>query len=993
MTRNAQLPRLNRRTRSIFQTLMLTVGALVVIEIALLSLFLFGTGINRQLNKNACDILSEKVLSRRNYLENEMLVRWSNLSRMVDALNQQIAALLEDGSLTLADMEANSPRCAALLRDVSPELVELLRSNSVSDVFLFLNPHGGDTAEVPGLYLRDLDPASRPSAGNADLLLLRAPLSVVQDLNISTHVSWQPAFQPEDRQPFAPILTTYPDISAQDTGRWISGYQLQGDTAATLSFALPLALPDGTRYGVLGVCILPEYLSQFLPSEELSDDPQSAYALLSSSAGDDPYYQVAAVSGVSQYLTGNALLEPVGNKIFRIQMEAEEPTLLCAVKPLKLYDANTPFEGETWLVAGVVPADTLFAFSQSVRTSLWGIVALLAAVGVLGCLLVSVSISRPLTALAGAAKQADPLEALQFQRTHIAEVDQLLSSMEALSRDIMSSSSRLSTIMEMASVKIAGFELDFQEQILFVTNRFFEILGRPDLSQADVDAAAFIRLMNGLDIYETKNRVNPTQRLYRIPKGKEFLFISLNYQVTGSLCIGLIEDVTASMLDLERLEHERDHDVLTMLKNRRAFQRIADGLFSDGREKLKTAALLMIDLDHLKFLNDTYGHDCGDRYINGAAACFRENVPPQTLVARISGDEFYFLFYGYDSRQEITVLLDKLESAIHTCRIELPDGQRRCHLQASGGVAWYPQDAQTLTELVRQADFAMYCVKRSGKGRFGNFNAAAYRQERNLLKNRADLEELLEKQRLYHSFQPIVDARTGAIFAYEALMRSDIPSLATPDKILAVARMESRLNRIEELTWFKSLACYEQQRALGNIGPDCRIFINSLPSQSLRKESLENFERRYAAHLSKIVLEVTENEPQVELILRNKLERILQKWGGAVALDDYGSGYNSEKTLLRLNPMFIKVDLSIIRDIHVDPNKQKVVENIVSYAHERNMFIIAEGIEQEAEMEQVVRLGVDYLQGFFLARPQREPAPLPETVVSTLRRWSQTMDE
>lgn len=234
----------------------------------------------------------------------------------------------------------------------------------------------------------------------------------------------------------------------------------------------------------------------------------------------------------------------------------------------------------------------------------------------------------------------------------------------------------------------------------------------------------------------------------------------------------------------------------------------------------------------------------------------------------------------------------------------------------------------------------------------------------------------MEEQVIYF-FQPIVHGKTGEIFAYEALMRADMTMLHNPAEILALAKQESKLNQIEILTWKKSLESYVAQMEAGTIQKGCRLFINSIASQIMDEAHYREIEEVYGEYLGQVVLEVTEEEEMDETILGRKKEKVA-KWNAALALDDYGSGYNSEKNLLRLAPQFIKVDLSIIRDIDKNADKQKIMANIVSYAHERGMYIVAEGIETREETIQVIQMGADYLQGYYFAKPQQIPSFIRE---------------
>ncbi len=223
-------------------------------------------------------------------------------------------------------------------------------------------------------------------------------------------------------------------------------------------------------------------------------------------------------------------------------------------------------------------------------------------------------------------------------------------------------------------------------------------------------------------------------------------------------------------------------------------------------------------------------------------------------------------------------------------------------------------------------------------------------------------------------FQPIFSARTGKVMAYEALMRSDMEALRSPATIMKLAREQGALCEIERLTFFKSLENFDHLRSEGLVRRDTMLFINSIASVCLPREDSEYMESRWHELCRQMVIEITEEEEINHEALEAK--RHVPGFSGMFALDDYGSGFANENSLLELSPRFIKVDIAIIRGIDTDPDKQQIVQNIVAYAHPRNMKIIAGGVETAAELRKVIELGADALQGYFLAKPAAVPAKM-----------------
>lgn len=546
---------------------------------------------------------------------------------------------------------------------------------------------------------------------------------------------------------------------------------------------------------------------------------------------------------------------------------------------------------------------------------------------------------------------------------------------------MLNTSTKFLWIMEMASVEIGGYELRFDTGSVFYTENFFSILGIPLSAELPMNIEKFREILKEYtekNLYKTKSG---STKLYciRIPE-KGVRYVRMEVKNENWVQIGLVEDVTVSMRERLRIEHERDYDTLTGLYNRRAFKRESESIFG-RRKKIRHAAFIMLDLDNLKYINDTFGHDWGDEYIRQAGMCLEEGTPKGTLCAHISGDEFNILFYGYESQNAIREEISKLQREISSRIIRLPDGQE-FHLSISGGIAWYPEDSNSLGVMRKHADFAMYQVKQTDKGRIAEFDQKAYEEKYRDSQIRKEFHRFVKEELVTYYFQPIISAKTGKIEAYEALMRANLPILKRPDVVMKIAREEGALREIERMTMFRAVEAFNDLREKNQIKDDALLFINSIASQHMAAKDEIEFNNRYAELQKQIVIEITEEESIDYHAL--EIKRNAPGFEGAFALDDYGSGYSNEKSLLDLAPKYIKVDLSIIRDIDTDPDKQQIVENIVAYAHKRDMKIVAEGLETPEEIQKVLELEVDLLQGFYLARPEPVPGNINEDALKII---------
>ena len=434
------------------------------------------------------------------------------------------------------------------------------------------------------------------------------------------------------------------------------------------------------------------------------------------------------------------------------------------------------------------------------------------------------------------------------------------------------------------------------------------------------------------------------------------------------------DNYKAAVAERSRIEHERDYDALTGLYNRQAFFRVCGELFEKPR-MMRCAALMMTDLDNLKTINDTYGHDWGDIYLRKTAHSLQQGVPSGTVVARLSGDEFLLLFYGYETKEAVRKDIRKLEEGFARSSATLPDGKKLC-IRMSGGVAWYPDDAANLDSLKRYADFAMYEVKHSTKGEVREFDMERYRDGIYAMKQRSDFEILIREQQVDYYFQPIFSARDGHVAAYEALMRPRLPALSSPQRVMELASEMGRLYDIEKLTLFRACECYEALEAAGKVEPDALVFVNSIASTGLSDEDWASFCAAHKAILPKLVVEITEEEEMDEQALERK--RNAPGAPAVFALDDYGSGYSNGSSLLTIAPRYVKVDIAIIRGIDADPDKQQFLKALIEYARPRGVQVLAEGVETMDDLRRVLEMGVDLLQGYGLARPAAEPVAIRE---------------
>ena len=994
--------------RSIFVTILRSMLAVLLVELVLLIGILYFSRVNVQLEQNAADLLQKQVENRQSYLQSLMLSA-QDLSTLAGSINTTAQSLIDSGDISVDTLDRSNEDALPLLSAIGEKMIASMRRRSVTGIFVVLNTHDLDTRTegdpLPCLYLRDLEPSSSPSVRNSDLLIERAPSQIVQSLHISTDTCWMPSLLYSETRADGLLYPVFQaayhsggELETDDLGHWtVKPYTLSGDTHSAIAYTVPLMLDDGTVYGVLGVEMLESHLRSLLPSSELQNDGSGSYlfALADRTLGGSDF----PVSIITDSAGENAAPEEAGDTLlltpsihggYRAMIDGEY--CHASVLPLSLYSRNAPFYNEVPLLIGIVPESQLYAFSGHVTRLLIIAVLLVLAAGLFSSLLVAQRLAKPVARLSSEVTRAqhDHSSIPTLSPTGINELDRFSSAFTRLSRDVLAASTKFLRIMDMASVELGGYELRFDPESVYATDNFFPLLGLQGVDISALSPEDFRGLLHRFEATCPPTASPDGSKLYCVaqPDGSQrYIRIETTYEDDAQ--VGLAEDVTSSTLERLRIEHERDYDTLTGLYNRRAFQRICSDLFSEP-EKLGHAALLMFDLDGLKHTNDTFGHDWGDEYIRQTGLCFAKNAPARTICSRISGDEFNIFLYGYHDQDTLRADIRALHEALKQTTVELPSG-RALHVSVSGGVAWYPESCTNLVTLRKYTDFAMYQVKHSRKGELLEFDPEVYRTSLQERRCHEEFRRLINEELISYHFQPIIDAKDGSVFAYEALMRVDLPTLHSPADVLRLAREENCLHEVERITFFCASSAYQALENAGKVVPSALLFVNSIASQYLTPDELSEYSARYASILPRIVIEITEEECLDPKALR--IKQTIPGSSGAFALDDYGSGYSNERSLLELSPNYIKIDLSIIRSIDTDANKRQIVSNTVSYAHQRGMKVVAEGLETADEVRTVLSLGVDLLQGFFLAMPQVEPGGASEESLAVIAEMHSQSDE
>lgn len=965
------------RDKSIMHKFMIPILAIMLAQTVLFAcIFLFSGTVSR-LNDNSFDILTERTQSRKNYLQNEMIQKWSNLDSAEVSINAAVEEILTIYNRSAAQIDQETG--TAILNTISGDLITLLREHAVTETFVILDGFENSTTKQ-GLYFRDLDPTTN-SDDNSDLQVERAPSSVTKKLGISLSSTWSSNFElafadENSKFYYLPLnaASNYPDALASDLGYWSHPFSPSPDFGSSIvTYTIPLRASDGTVYGVLGTGITTDYLADFLPYSEIDINKKGSY-LLGILEGESSDLTPVVTSGpmAKMYIgtSGTVSLIPYASydDIYTLaKNDRVTNDVYVSTQPLRLYNTNTPFEDEQWILSGIIEGKYLLDSSSHVIVMVLISFIISILFGIISAVIVGKVLTAPITILSHALRASTAETPLHFPKTHITEIDSLADAVQILNRDVERTASRFSQIIQAADISMGAYEYNPVTNQVLISGKFLSLFGLPE--RTHMSSEEFSAQLKRFSAAREENMDRSTY-IYKI-QSKEGGLRWLRLRLIGDdkPYMGVLSDVTRELLEKRKIEYERDYDTLTNLLNRRAFHAAMKEAFSHS-ETLKIAAFMMWDLDNLKYINDTYGHDYGDEYIRSMANILKRFIPyNNAIVSRISGDEFYVFLYGYDNRDSVMNIIRSIKAEMDTEPFQLTQ-KKQTRLRASVGVAWYPDDAINYFDLIKYADFAMYTVKNTEKGQIAEFDNNLYHRDSFLLHSKEELNKLIEEESVQYVFQPIVDARTGEIFAYEALMRPISAHLTTPTDVLRIAETQSQLRRIERLTLFKSVRTYLQYP---EAAANRKLFINTLPGQMISGRDVHEFEYEFRGILDHLVFEFMETEKLDSEFTREKLD-YYTKWNCQIAIDDYGTGYNNDAILLRLHPDYVKIDMSIVRNIDTDQNRQLMLQNLLSYLKYQQIRVIAEGVETFAEMKTLISYGIDFLQGYYTGMPEATPA-------------------
>jgi diguanylate cyclase (GGDEF)-like protein/PAS domain S-box-containing protein len=456
---------------------------------------------------------------------------------------------------------------------------------------------------------------------------------------------------------------------------------------------------------------------------------------------------------------------------------------------------------------------------------------------------------------------------------------------------------------------------------------------------------------------------------YRLEVGSRTLYALTTRDIT------VRRRVEAQLLEKQQhLDHLAHHDQLTGLPNRLFLAAHLPGAIEEAKRSGNMLAVLFLDLDRFKHINDSRGHATGDKLLKAVAQRIRTTTRTDDIVVRMGGDEFIVVLKTVSTAEQITEAASRITDAL--AAPVLIDG-RPLVTTASIGVSLFPRDGSTMGELLRQSDTAMYQAKDRGRNNYQLFSPVMERKLKERIAIESSLRAALQARQLDVHYQPIVDIETHRVVALEALLRWRHPAhgFVAPDRFVAVAEETGLIVPIGEFVLERAIEDAARWRAAGATVVPVSVNISAVQLQrSDLAATIARLTRTHSVSPNMLQLELTESAVFEHRESRNgessqdAIAR-LRELGTRIAIDDFGTGYSSLSYLKRWRVDYLKIDRSFVRDLVTDMSDLAIVEAIIAMAKHLNIEVVAEGIEGWQQLEKLRQLGCSYAQGFLLARP------------------------
>jgi len=804
----------------------------------------------------------------------------------------------------------------------------------------------------------------------------------------------------------------------------ISDPYTSSDEAKSLIISASSTIKDtyGSVIGVMGLDVSLEKLSKIISSIKMGD---TGYAFLFSKDGKILAHPNSNLNfknikmlkqiGYKDTKTGEYLKYAIRdyNKLLTGSNSSFETVI--EGQPVLVNVYSSPYTG--WKMASVVPKNELTGWVNEIE---YFIILITLSVFIISMFLTSIftkKITKPITKLTTLMHEAENGN-LSVRATNLQtkdEFEKLGSSFNVMIKKFSSTYEELTAVYEELTateeelraqydelqykeeaLKVSDeryrlalegsndsiWEWDLKSGIFFASDKFFEITGYKANENFNINTFfnKFVYLEDiSMAIKDFEDHINNKTSIYKsefrmkIYDGTYIWVSSRGKALRDSegkamKLAGSITDITNKKKSEDKIKFMAYNDVLTKIPNRAFFMDKLGEQLENAKLKKSEGAVFFIDLDNFKNINDTLGHDYGDKLLTHLAKQLENLINEKDIICRLGGDEF-ILLHPYVKEGEVEEYAKKLLALFNNI-FEIDN--KHMYITASIGVAIYPKDGIDTNTVLKNADSAMYKAKELGKNRFARFDEEMYlKLERKTSIDRI-LRSAIENNELSIHYQPQYDAQNNEIFGFEALLRLNNKKLGfiSPVEFIPIAEETGYISQIDR--WVLKEACTQSVRWVqaGYKFKSMSINVSTLDMHQIDfLETVKDIFQTTGINPSIVELEITETALMESFESNIKILKELKDMGIRIALDDFGTGYSSLNYLMKIPISTLKIDKSFIDNITSNTQNESIIKNIIQMAHSLDLKVVAEGVETKEQLFILKGKKCDYIQGYYFSKP------------------------
>jgi diguanylate cyclase (GGDEF)-like protein/PAS domain S-box-containing protein len=544
------------------------------------------------------------------------------------------------------------------------------------------------------------------------------------------------------------------------------------------------------------------------------------------------------------------------------------------------------------------------------------------------------------------------------------------------------------------NIQEAYFEVDLAGNFTFFNDSLCRVTGCSRDELIGNNYKLFSDKENVKNVFTAFNHVyktgEPTEGfdwlIIRKDGSKRYIEASVSLKKDPAGFKGVIRDITERKRIEQELNHMATHDALTGLPNRLMFSQLLDHAIQSAHRNKRQLAVLFIDLDRFKIINDSLGHDAGDQLLEEIALRFRQTLRNVDVVGRLGGDEFIILIEDFHDMHQVETLAHKILATVIKPMVLAGE---ECRVTASIGISVYPSDGQDEQSLMKNADIAMYFAKEAGKNNYQFYSEKIHSMSSERLTIETNLRHAMERNELSLNYQAKLDLKTRAITGVEALLRWNSKYLGpiTPTQFIPIAEETGLIVPIGR--WVMRTACAQnvswQQQGLPPVCMAVNLSLRQLMNENLILD-IETTLKETGMLPYLLELEVTESmvmhKPSHFIPILSKIKDM----GVRLAIDDFGTGYSSLAQIKNFPIDTLKVDRSFIRNLPHDPENKAITEAIIVMGKNLRLTVVAEGVETQEQERFLKEQVCDEMQGFYFSKPVE-----PESFAELLRTHNNSL--